>query len=178
MHPLRRIIHPQVEILVSHAGLCSYIASDQSIDNFHEVIRADGWRFHHFARNAPFVDSHDYATIEKCVGKVIDFEVRQGRLIETVQWATDVPENKLAQLGWKMTEAGYLKAVSVGFLPVRTLTPSSGDAWREQLRELSLPADAPVRAIYTEQEQLELSACIVGANANALACAYHDGVLR
>jgi HK97 family phage major capsid protein len=178
MQPLRRTIHPEVKILDSRNALCAYIASDESIDNFSEVIRASGWRFSHFSKNAPFVDSHDYASIEKCVGKVVDFEVRGGRLIETVQWAADVPENKLAQLGWKMTEAGYLKAVSVGFLPTKYVTPNSGDAWREQLRALGLSDDSKVRAIYTEQEQLELSACIVGANSNALACAYHDGVLR
>ncbi len=96
MQPLRRTLHPEVEILDSRQGLCAYIASDESIDNFSEIIRATGWRFSHFAKNAPFVDSHDYASIEKCVGKVVDFEVRHGRLVETVQWAADIAENKLA----------------------------------------------------------------------------------
>ncbi|HWD21073.1 MAG TPA: phage major capsid protein [Verrucomicrobiae bacterium] len=178
MQPLRRTLHPEVKVLDSRQGLCAYIASDESLDNFSEVIKASGWRFRHFAQNAPFVDSHDYATIEKCVGKVVDFQVQNGRLVETVQWAVDIAENKLAQLGWKMTEAGYLKAVSVGFLPTKCLTPNSGEAWRSQLRELGLKDNGRVRAIYTEQEQLELSACIIGANPNAVACAYHDGILR
>jgi len=171
--PLRRLIHPEVRIIDSRAGIVDYVASDESIDSFKEIIRASGWRFTHFTKNAPFVDSHDYSTIGKCLGKVIDFRVEGSRLIERVQWAIDVPENKLAQIGWKMTQAGYLKAVSVGFFPVKYLTPSSGEDWTRALRELGLPADAAVRTIYTEQEQVELSCCIVGANPNALAKAWH-----
>ena len=103
---------------------------------------------------------------------------RASQLIERVQWAIDVPENKLAQIGWKMTEAGYLKAVSVGFFPVKYLTPNSGEAWTEQLKELGLPADAAVRTIYTEQEQVELSCCVVGANPERLAKAYQAGAIN
>jgi phage/plasmid-associated DNA primase len=43
-------------------------------------------------------------------------------LVETVKWAHDVPENRLAQLGYAMTKAGHLKAVSVGFIPTKMLT--------------------------------------------------------
>jgi hypothetical protein len=174
---LIRTLHPRVDILDSAAGTVEYIASDESLDSFGEVIRADGWRFNSFAKNSPFVDSHDYSTIEKCLGKVIDFQVRGGQLVETVQWAIDVPENKLAQIGWKMTQAGYLKAVSVGFYPTRCLTPADGREWTQQLRELGLDAAGAPRCIYVEQEQVELSCCIIGANPNALAKSYKAGVL-
>ena len=157
---------------------CALPISDESIDSYKEVIRAAGWRFTHFARNAPFVDSHDYSTIGKCLGKVIDFRVEGARLIERVQWALDVPENQLAQIGWKMTEAGYLKAVSVGFFPVKYVTPNSGEEWTRQLKELGLPGDAAVRTIYTEQEQVELSCCVVGSNPNALARAWQAGAIN
>ena len=175
--PLRRLIHPEVRVVDARNGIVDYVASDESIDSYKEVIRAGGWRFTHFAKNAPFVDSHDYSSIEKCLGRVIDFRVEGARLIERVQWAIDVPENKLAQIGWKMTQAGYLKAVSVGFFPVKYLTPGSGEEWGRQLKELGLPADAPVRTIYTEQEQVELSCCVVGSNPNALAKARQAGAI-
>jgi Phage portal protein len=175
---LVRLIHPEVRIVDARRGIVDYIASDESIDSYREIIRAAGWRFTHFQKNAPFVDSHDYSTIGKCLGKVIDFRVEGSQLIERVQWAVDVPENLLAQIGWRMTEAGYLKAVSVGFFPIKYLTPNSGEAWAAQLRELGLPADAAVRTIYTEQEQVELSCCVVGSNANALAKAYKAGAIN
>ncbi len=58
------------------------------------------------------------------------------------------------------------------------MTPNSGEEWTRQLRELGLPADAPVRTIYTEQEQVELSCCVVGSNPNALARALQAGAIN
>jgi hypothetical protein len=175
---IRRPLTPVVRVLDAAKGLVEYVASDESLDSYREIIRANGWRFSMFAKNAPFVDSHDYQSLEKLLGQVVDFRVEGKRLIEVVQWAKDVAENKLAQIGWRMTEAGYLKAVSVGFWPVRYVTQGDGPAYEEQLKELKLdPAKTQPRCIYTEQEQIELSACIIGANPNALARSYKAGIL-
>jgi len=181
---LIRTLHPEIRIADAKTGLVEYIASDETLDSYREIIRAEGWRFDHFRKNAPFVDSHNYYTLENLVGKVVDFEVRRKQLVEFVQWAIDVAENKLAQLGWKMTVAGYLKAVSVGFQPVKWVSswqaqnPQDRPAWIAQLKELGLDETASVRTIYTEQQQIELSVCIIGANPNALAKAYKADVLK
>jgi hypothetical protein len=180
MKTLRRTIHPEVKVLDAAKGIVEYVASDETLDSYREIIRAEGWRFNRFQKNAPFVDSHDYYTLEKLLGTVVDFKVAGKRLVETVQWAIDVAENKLAQLGWKMTAAGYLKAVSVGFLPTRVVSKWDSDTlpYFSALTELGLTKDSGVRAIYLEQEQIELSACIIGANPNALAKAYKADVIN
>lgn len=176
MNPIRRQLNPVARVLDEARGLVEYVASDETVDSYREIIRASGWRFDLFKKNAPFVDSHDYSSIEKSLGKVVDFAVKGGKLIETVQWAKDVAENKLAQYGWAMVRAGFLPAVSVGFFPTKAV--SRGDAaFAQQLTELGLPGDAAVRTIYTEQQQIELSAVIIGANPNALAKAYKAGAL-
>lgn len=177
MKKLIREIHPEIKIVDAAKGIVDYVASDESLDSFREIIRADGWRFTRFRKNAPFVDSHDYYSLDKLLGKVIDFRVEGRTLVERVQWAIDVAENKMAQLGWKMTQAGYLKAVSVGFFPVRYVFPDGSDNWKSQLKDLGLAENTPVRTIYTEQEQIELSAVIIGANPNALAKAYKSGAI-
>jgi hypothetical protein len=120
---------------------------------------------------------------------VLAAQVDNGRLVETVQWAIDVPEHKMAQLGWSMTKAGYLKAVSVGFLPTLLVTKMAADDWpdnwgRAQVADANrregkklwgtlgtaMNRDlAGVKTIYIEQQQTELSACIVGANPFAVA---------
>jgi hypothetical protein len=173
-HPLRRPLNPLVRVLDEKAGLVEYVASDETLDSYREVIRADGWRFTNFAKNAPFVDSHDYSSVTSLLGKVVDFEVRDRRLIERVQWAIDVPENQMAQIGWRMTAAGYLKAVSVGFYPTRSVSRWDNDrsGWTQQLADLGLVDESGVRTIFIEQEQVELSSVIIGANPNALARAY------
>ncbi len=172
---LRRTICPEIKVLDKSKGIVEYVASDQSLDADREIVLATGWRFNRFAKNAPFVDGHNYSTVEKLLGKVIDFEVKGDRLIETAQWAIDVEENRLARLGFKMTEAGFLKAVSVGFQPIKAVT-KSGDsqAFKAQLKALGVDGDTAARTkvIFLEQEQLELSAVIIGANPNALAKAY------
>lgn len=173
----------EVRVLDAKKALVEYVASDETCDSYREVIRAEGWRFDLFRKNAPFVDSHNYYTIENLVGKVVDFAVRDKKLIETVQWAVDVPDNKLAQIGWKMTEAGYLKAVSVGFWPTKYASKWDSDpsGYYAQLAKDGLQATDPncPRCYYIEQQQIELSTCIVGANPNALqlARAFSDGVL-
>jgi hypothetical protein len=172
---IRRQLHPVVKVLDAAKGLVEYVASDETLDSYREIIRAAGWRFTNFGKNAPFVDSHDYSSIEKLLGKVVSFEVRGKQLVETVQWAKEAG-NKLADIGWRLTEAGYLKAVSVGFWPVKWTTP--GESQHAQaLAELKLPAGTDVRTIFLEQEQIELSAVIIGANPNALARSYKAGCL-
>ncbi len=177
--PIRREIHPEVRIIDAVNGICDYIASDETLDCYQEIIRADGWLFELFKKNAPFVDSHDYTSIDKQLGKVIDFHVDGKQLVERVKWAVDVKENALAQLGWKMTAGGYLKAVSVGFFPVTSVSRWDSDPSEFKEQCTALKADpTQVRCVYTKQQQIELSGCIIGANPNALAKAYRDGAIK
>src|SRR5690349_690506 len=134
---IRRTIHPELRVLDEPKGIVEYVASDQTLDRDGEVIVANGFRFTHFAKYAPFVDNHDYESIEKCLGRVLDFVVKGDRLIETVEWAINVPENRLAQLGWKMTAAGFLKAVSVGMIPLKMVNSASKE-WSSRVSALGL----------------------------------------
>jgi hypothetical protein len=110
------------------------------------------------------------------------WKVKGKQLIETVQWALGIG-NELAEKGFKMYEAGFLKAVSVGFWPKKSITNWDKDSaagaplWAEQLADLKLPKDTTVRTIYLEQEQIELSAVVIGANPNAVARGYKAGIL-
>jgi hypothetical protein len=173
---LIRALNVEAKVLSETDGLVEYVASDASLDSYREIIDPRGWKFSHFAKNAPFVDSHDYYSIEKQLGKVVDFKVADGKLIERVQWAKDIAENKLAVLGWKMTVGGFLKAVSVGFFAVKAHWSGSKE-FSEAATGLGLDVATTGQCyrIFTEQEQIELSACIIGANPNALAKAFDAG---
>jgi len=175
----RREIHPVIKVIDEKAGIIEYIASDESLDSYCEIVRADGARFNRFSKNAPFVDSHNYGTIGNTLGKVLDWRVANRQVIETVKWAIDVGENLLANWGFKMTVAGYLKAVSIGFMPIAYVSKwdNNPTAFNEALRDMNIPAGQDVRAIFLEWEQIELSACVIGANPNAVARAYKAGIL-
>ena len=182
----RTLLAAEIRVLSKTDGLVEYIASDETIDSYREIVRADGWRFDLFKKNSPFVDTHDYSTIGKLLGNVVDWRVdkQKRQLVETVKWAKDVEKNTLAQLGWEMLVAGFgPKAVSVGFIPASYVTKWDSDltAWRDQLDNLGLHEEDGVRVIYIEQQQIELSACILGANPNALQMArkaFEAGVLN
>lgn len=171
--PLRRTLHPEAKVLNQSTGEVEYIASNETVDSYREIIRAAGWRFDLFRKNAPFVDSHDYTSVDKLLGKVVGWRVEGDQLIERVQWAVGVG-NHLADIGWKLTLGGFLKAVSVGFYPTKAVTRGDRTAWREQLAQLGLDETAgnQISRIFTEQQQIELSAVVIGANPDAVARAY------
>jgi hypothetical protein len=175
---LRRTIHPEVKVLDEKNGLVEYIASNATVDSYNESIDPAGWRFDHLDKNAPFVDSHNYESIGSMLGRIVDYGVKNSALVETVKWAIDVPECPMARLGFNMTKAGYLKAVSVGFQPVRMVSryDPNLEGWNAACERLRLDPDS-VRCIYLEQQQRELSACIIGANPDAVAKSYKAGIL-
>lgn len=175
--PIRREINPEIRILDADEGLVEYVASDETLDSYREVILADGWRFNQrFETNPVFLNSHSMWNIRDVLGRVVSWEVRDGKLIEVVKWAKDVPSNADAILGYQMTEKGYLKAVSVGFLPV-AWTHRSDDDFTQIADAAGITGEDRdrVRCIYTEQQQVELSSCPIGANPSALAKGLETG---
>lgn len=176
---LTKTIHPHIKVIDADRGLVEYVASDETLDSYAEVVRAAGWKFdQRFTSNPVFVDSHSYWGIKDVLGRVVEWRVEGGKLIEVVQWAIDVEQNALAQLGFEMTSKGYLKAVSVGFMPVRTVYRKDDD-FSAVADEMSLSQEVrdKVRCIYYEQQQWELSACVIGANPSALAKAAGAGAV-
>lgn len=176
---LRRELNVVPRILSESEGTIEFVASDETLDSHGEIVRVSGWRFTHFAKNAPFVDSHDYSCIEKLLGQVIASRVESGQLVQTVKYAR-LP-GTLSEFAFKMVAGGFLKAVSVGFVPTKMVTrydPNQA-AFLAQVADLKLDAlsAARLQAVYLEQEQIELSQCILGANPNALAKAYKAGCL-
>jgi len=171
-------LNPEVNIIDAEKGIVEYVASDQSLDASGEIVMVHGWKFDRFRKNAPFLNSHQGADIAALLGKVLSADVVDGKLVERVQWAIDVPDNDLARLGFQMTEAGYLKAVSVGFLPLDVISRKDA-GWASTLSVLGLPTEDTDMAekIYISQEQTELSSVVVGCNANALAKAFESGAV-
>jgi hypothetical protein len=58
------------KIISEKDGLVDYVASNETLDSYNEVISAKGWRFTRFAKNAPFVNSHRYYSIADQLGEL------------------------------------------------------------------------------------------------------------
>lgn len=161
-------------VLSEADGTIEFVASDETLDCYGEIVRVNGWQFTHFAKNAPFVNSHDYSDIKQLLGQVTDWRVEKNQLIETVKYIRE--EGSLGAMAFKLVRDGFLRAVSVGFVPVAMASKwdSNSAAFLGQINELKLDGEtaAKLRAVYLKQEQIELSQCIIGANPSALAKAY------
>lgn len=178
-NPLRRALNVTAKVISEEEGTVEFVASDETLDCYREIVRVGGWRFTHFAKNAPFVDSHDYSSITKLLGQVTDWRIEKGQLVEVVKYSRE--PKTLADWAFKMVRDGFLRAVSVGFVPVSMVSKWDQDQkdFLATIADLKLDAQlaAQVRVIYREQEQIELSQCVIGANPNALAKAYKAGCL-
>lgn len=137
-----------------------FTASDETLDRAGEVIVAGGWRLENFRRNPVFQNAHNYGNVLHTLGRALTAEVREGRLFLRVLFATEI--NPVARLAYEMYRAGFLRAVSVGFVPVR---------WENGGEH------TPYRRRFLEQELLEVSAVAVPANPNALALGLKSGAV-
>src|SRR5438552_11316087 len=104
-----------------------FIASDETLDRYDEVISASGWRLENYRRNPVFQNAHQYGDIIFTLGKALITEVRTiGRLpsggerqalFQRIEFATDA--NPMARIAHELYKGGFLKAVSVGFIPLK-----------------------------------------------------------
>jgi HK97 family phage prohead protease len=128
------------------------VASDDTVDRYNECIKQDGWQLQNFMANPVVPDCHDYSSISKVLGRDIlpaDQQVAGGRLGARVLFAV---ENPLGNLAYKMVKGGFIRSMSVGFIPLEwTNGNESGQPDRT----------------YTKQELLEKSIVVVPANPGA-----------
>src|SRR5688572_9036287 len=161
VEPLRREILPSIEPVAGSAPVIDFTSSDQSLDRYHEIIVATGWRLDNYRKNPVVQNAHQYGDILFTIGKATITEVRGDRLYQRIEFATDV--NPMARIAYGLYKGGFLNAVSVGFLPVR---------WEDGTEKSGFNRG------FLEQELLEVSAVGIPANPNALQLALRDGAIN
>jgi phage portal protein BeeE len=143
------------------APILDFIASDETLDRYDEIILAQGWKLENYRRNPVFQNAHKYGDIIFTLGKALFTEVREGRLVQRIEFATEV--NPMARIAYGLYRGKFLNAVSVGFVPLR---------WENG------GAEAGYRRKYLEQELLEVSAVGIPANPNALQLGLKAGAIE
>ena len=133
----------------SPAAVMDFIASDETLDRYNEVIKLDGWQLDNFKANPVIPDCHDYSSIGKILGKAQSIAVVDGKLVNRVEFCLD---NPLGNLAYKMTKGGFIKSQSVGFIPLEWVNGNGKDG---------------IDRTYTKQELLEVSLVVVPANPGA-----------
>lgn len=136
-----------------------FVASDERIDRDGERILAEGWVLSNYKKN-PIVLLDHIPLTENIVGNS-KVRVDGKRLVADITFA--VEENPRAVVAHKLAAAGFLKTVSVGFLPV---TWVDGKAPKEP------------RRTYTKQELLEISLVALPSNPGATRLDYEGAVQK
>jgi hypothetical protein len=101
-----------------------FVASNETLDRYHEILSVTGWRLEHYRRNPVFQNAHQYGDILFTLGRALVTEVRGGgtsapgpHLFQRIEFAVDV--NPMARIAYGLYKGKFLNAVSVGFIPLR-----------------------------------------------------------
>jgi len=130
-----------------------YVMSDDSIDRFGEVIDQTGWTLSQFKRNPVALFGHD-AT--QPIGSWTNVRVEGNQLRGHLNLLERGLSQRVDELH-ALIDAGILRAVSVGFRPIKQEPMNSEEPW------------GPSR--YLKSELVECSIVSIPANPNALAVA-------
>jgi HK97 family phage prohead protease len=127
----------------------SFVASTASQDRMGDVIRQDGWDLKAYKNNPVVLFGHNH---DQPIGRAHNVRVHDGALKADFEFAPEGVNPFAAQVG-RMVEAGFLKAVSVGFRPLEYKPMKSGGLE------------------FIKSELLEISVVSVPANSEAVAFA-------
>lgn len=135
-----------------------FVASDESVDRYGDIIRVSGWNLEPFKKNPVLLFAHNSRDLPIGTADAWVDLSRKALLADATFLSAE--QNDFADQVWRIVEAGALRAVSVGFMP--TETPN---ILRDDKNEWITGFE------FIAQELLELSVVPVPANPNALALA-------
>jgi len=161
----------------SSRACLDFIASDETLDRYDEIVTATGWKLESYRRNPVFQNAHKYGDVIFTLGKALTTELRYvaGRqaLCQTVEFAVGV--NPMAKIAYGLYRGKFLNAVSVGFIPLKWEN-GPGPSGPSTLNSPTI--NQQFRRRYIEQELLEVSAVGIPANPNALALGLKAGAIE
>ena len=159
----------QFEEVTDPSRVIRFVASDDTLDRYGEVVLPSGVDFSGFAKNAPLMGHHDYS--EWPIGKVVSGEVRENQLWLDAELDSEKDDPEAEKVLRKIRNK-TIKTGSIGFIPKRFITPSEGTKSKKDKDLFSQYPDA--RRIYTDWEIIEFSIVPIPANPNALASKYPE----
>lgn len=138
---------------VASDGGLEFVLSDESVDRYGDIIEAKGWVLGNFKKNPIALFGHSSGFP---IGTWSNIRVEGARLVAKLNLAARGTSARIDEL-ISLVEQGILRAVSVGFIPIKSEPINPDRPYGPQK--------------YTRQELLETSLVSVPANPAALALA-------
>lgn len=136
-----------------------FTISTAGMDRDFDTVAVDGWNLGNYKKNPVVLWAHDYATPP--IARAINTWKGEDRLISVAEFM-DADLNPFADMVFRMYDGGWMRAVSVGFVPTAWVFAES--------------ADRHYGVDFQAQELLEYSAVPVPSNPAALMDAHKAGV--
>lgn len=133
----------------------TFVFSDSGVDRDGDRLNAHGWDTSDFDDNPIVLFQHD---ANSPIGRASNLRVDGDRLLGDIEFA----DTELAQTVYELVASGFLKAVSVGFIPVKY--------------EFSQDKERKGGIDYLSQKLLEVSVVSLPANPRALIEAQFRGI--
>jgi len=130
-----------------------FVLSDATVDRYGDIVDPSGWQLANFKKNPIALFGHSGGFP---IGKWADVRVDGGRLVGRLVLAARGTSARLDEI-ISLVEQGILRAVSVGFRPLKSEPIDAAKPWGAQR--------------YTKSELLETSLVSVPANPAAIALA-------
>lgn len=147
---LRKQFVAEVKASEDHKGLYEFTISTATIDRDGDRIAADGWDFRNFMRNPVVLWAHDYRSLP--IGRAVDLFIESDFVKALMEFAS-AELYPFAEQVRQFYEQKFLRAVSVGFLPLKWV-------FAEENGRFGID--------FEQQELLEFSGVPVPANPQAL----------
>jgi HK97 family phage prohead protease len=93
----------------------NFIISNETQDSYRDVVSADGWDLERYNKNPVVLWAHDKSQLP--VARAMDVRVEGDALLSSAEFA-ERDTYEFADDVFKMLKAGFLNAVSVGFIPL------------------------------------------------------------
>ena len=148
-------------------GVYQFIASTDGIKRDGNMVMNSGWHFENFEKNPAFIWCHDYHSLP--IGRHVKWEVSGSGDSSVLRiWSQFCSEdmNPFAERVRKMYDEGFLRAVSIGWAPIK---------WEWIISE---DEDGDIEGIrFTESDLLEVSAVPVPSDPDAIIEAVHRNII-
>jgi phage head maturation protease len=139
----------------------SYLVSDETPDRVGDIIKVKGWDLVQYRKNPVILWAHDGSSVPP-IGRSTNIRRRytpDARLTADVEFAPK-EAYEFADTIYQLASRGFIKATSVGFMPLETM-----DLDKKAREEMGLGRYGQV---FTRSELMEISIVSVPANPSAL----------
>jgi len=155
MDPIQKQLTWEVKVLDKANRIIEMIGSTEDIDRAGDSMKVDGVKLENYLKNPVILANHNYSAGEKStvIGKALGVSIQAKQLVFKIQFA----ETDNAKEWFYLYSEGYMKASSIGFIPLERAPNKAGGY------------------DFTSWELLELSLVTVPCNPNAVARAFEEG---